>query len=161
MKYIFCMSYDLVSILLSAASVLIGVVAALVAKSSLSQAKQVADRDKRDWRQRKWFDLYLQMNEAYDFFDEFQTKHKGTHPTSWGLQEEEDWNHLMNLIRKVHAMAMVFPPNPVIDKLVLATAVFSDKLEALSENRLKTMLDAMDDLRMQAIIDPNVLSSDD
>jgi hypothetical protein len=154
------MSYDLISILLSVASLFIGIAAALIAKSSLSQAKQIADRDRRDWKQRKWFDLYFQMNETYDFFDEFQTKYKRTDPKSWGPQECQDWNHLMNLIRKVHAMAMVFPPNPVIDKLVLATAVFSDKLEALSENRLKTMLDAMDDVRMQAIIDRGVLGNE-
>jgi hypothetical protein len=53
---------------------------------------------------------------------------------------------------------MVFPPNPVIDKLVLATAVFSDKLEALSDNRLKNVLDVMDDVRMEALVDRGVLS---
>ena len=67
----------------------------------------------------------------------------------------------MNLIRRVHARAMVFPPNPAIDKLCLATAVFSDKEEALSENRLKRVFEAMDDIRMQAIIDRSVLGSEE
>ena len=148
----------MLSILLSVASLLLSLAATFIARSSLSQARQVADREKRDWKQRKWYDLYFQLSETYDFFDWFQTEYKSTNPASWGDQEIRDWNRLMNLFRKVHTTAMVFPPNPVIDKLVLATAVFSDKLEALSDNRLKSVLDVMDDVRMEALVDPGVLS---
>jgi hypothetical protein len=148
----------MLSILLSVASLLLSLAATFIAGSSLSQARQVADRDKRDWKQRKWYDLYFQLSETYDFFDWFQTEYKSTNPDFWGDTEVRDWNRLMSLFRKVHTTAMVFPPNPVIDKLVLATAVFSDKLEALSDNRLKNVLDVMDDVRMEALVDRGVLS---
>ena len=85
-------------------------------------------------------------------------EYKGTNPAAWGEKEIRDWNRLMNLFRKVHTTSMVFPPNPVIDKLALATAVFSDKQEALSDNRLKRVLEVMDDVRMQALIDRGVLA---
>jgi hypothetical protein len=148
----------MLSTLLSVASLLLSLAATFIARSSLSQARQVADREKRDWKQRKWYDLYFQLSETYDFFDWFQTEYKSTNPASWGDQEIRDWNRLMNLFRKVHTTAMVFPPNPIIDKLVLATAVFSDKQESLSDNRLKSVLDVMDDVRMEALVDPGVLS---
>ncbi len=50
-------NYESFSLGVSLASLLISVAAVWIAKSSLSQAKQVADRDREDWRQRKWFDL--------------------------------------------------------------------------------------------------------
>lgn len=103
------MGYDLSSALLSVASLLVSAASAFIAKSSLSQARQVADRDTRDWKQRKWFDLYFQLSETYDFFDWFQTEYKSSNPDSWGEQEIRDWNLLMNLFREVHATAMAFP----------------------------------------------------
>jgi hypothetical protein len=147
----------MLSTLLSVASLLLSLAATFIAGSSLSQARRVANRDRQDWRQRRWFDLYFQLSETYDFFDWFQTEYKSTNPSSWGDIEIRDWNRLMNLFRRVHTTAMVFPPNPVIDKLVLATAVFSDQQESLSDNRLKSVLDVMDDVRMEALVDRGVL----
>jgi hypothetical protein len=157
MQHISWLSSESISAVLSVASLLVSIAATWIAGSSLSQARQVAGRDKRDWQQRKWFDLYYQLNEAYDFFDEFQKNHEATDPILWGPPELRDWNHLMNLIRRVHATAMVFPPNSAIDKLCLATAVFSDRQEALSENRLKRVLEVMDDIRMLSLMDRSVL----
>lgn len=147
----------MLSTLLSVASLLLSLAATFIAGSSLSQARKVANRDRRDWKQRKWYDLYFQLSETYDFFDWFQTEYKFTNPAAWGDKEIRDWNRLMNLFRRVHTTAMVFPPNRVIDKLVLATAVFSDRLESLSDNRLKSVLDVMDDVRMEALVDRTVL----
>jgi O-acetylhomoserine/O-acetylserine sulfhydrylase-like pyridoxal-dependent enzyme len=56
----------MLSILLSVASLLLSLAATFIAGSSLSQARQVADRDKRDWKQRKWYDLYFQLSETYE-----------------------------------------------------------------------------------------------
>jgi hypothetical protein len=143
----------------SFASLLVSSAAVLIARNTLSQAKKVAERERRDWAQRKWFDLYFQMNDTYDFLDEFRTNRRGMPPSSWDADAIQDWNHLMRLIRKVHAMAMVFPKNQVIDKLISATAVFSEKQEALSVYRLKTIQDILDDIRIKALIDSSVLNT--
>ena len=68
------MNYESMSLWVAVASLIVAITALLVAiganriaESSLSQAKQVADRDQRDWRQRKWFDLYFQDKSSIRF----------------------------------------------------------------------------------------------
>ena len=80
------MYVSLSSLLIALASFLAALKANSIARGSLSLARQVANRDRRDWQQRQWFDLYFQLNTAYDFFDEFQTKYKMTHPEAWALK---------------------------------------------------------------------------
>ncbi len=104
-------SFESVSLVIALASLLASVAATLIAKSSLSQAKQVADRDERDWRQRKWADMYLKADETYDGLDRFRVL-----SDSWDTEERgREWNDLMRLIRGAHAMAVVFPENPAVD----------------------------------------------
>jgi hypothetical protein len=64
------------------ASLIVAMAATWIARSSLlraedsiHQAKQIADRDLKDWRQTKWFDVYLKANEAYDKLEAFQTQY--------------------------------------------------------------------------------------
>jgi hypothetical protein len=144
----------LVGTVVAAASAVISIVALLVARSSLSLAKMVAEQEQRDWKQRKWFDLYFAASEAYDVFEHFQTQYKSTD------SEEEygmDLNNLMFLFRKVGAMAVVFPKGSPIGELVSSFAVFKDRNEAFSRERLKTVFDAVEGLREKAWIYPTVL----
>src|SRR5215469_5500814 len=107
-----------VSVGLAAASLVVSIAAAWIARSSLSQAKQVADRDRRDWKQRKWFDLYLKANEAYDALDRLQTLY--AEGVATGTEEfGRDWNNVILLFRELHTMATVFPKNSAIDELLL------------------------------------------
>jgi hypothetical protein len=148
------MSYDSISLAVAIASLLAAGAAAWVARSSLSQAKQVADRDKKDWKQRKWFDLYFKAGEAYDALDRFQTMY----PSGWNTVEfERDWNDLIRTVRSVHTMALVFPKNPAIDAFLSATGEFKDPKEALSKDRLAKIFDAVEGLRQNALVDPSVL----
>ncbi|HEV2419997.1 MAG TPA: hypothetical protein VGX94_19555 [Terriglobia bacterium] len=148
-------NYESISLWVAIASILVSVAAACIAWSSLSQAKQVADRDRRDWRQRKWFDLYFKASSAYDSLDRFQTLHDCTKRET--AEFIKDWNDLMSLIRDVHTMAVVFPKCPVIDDLISCTAVFKDCTEALSKDLMQKVLKAMEGIRQRALVDPTVL----
>ena len=156
----FAISYDSVSLAVAIASLIASVAAALIAKSSLSQAEQVAERDKRDWQQRKWFELYFKATEAYDFLDYFQKTYGSPAEPNWGTNEwQQDWNKLMFKIREAHSMAVVFPKDAAIDALFDATAVFKNPEEAASPERLQAILDSTEGLRTKSLVDASILTS--
>jgi hypothetical protein len=153
-------SYDSVSLAIAIASLIASIAAALIAKSSLSQAEQVAERDKRDWQQRKWFELYFKATEAYDFLDYFQKTYGSPADPRWGTNEwQQGWNKLMFRIREAHSMAVVFPKDAAIDALFDATAVFKNQAEAASPERLQAILDATEGLRSKSLVDASILTT--
>jgi hypothetical protein len=151
--------YETVSLAISIASLLVSVAAALIASSSLSQAKHVAARDQRDWNQRKWFDLYFKADEAHDALDRFQALYPSTSAPGWNSVEMQRESHeLMRIMRTVHRIALVFPQNPAIQSLFDATAAFENMDEATSKERLTKIFNAVDDIRQKALLDVSVLS---
>ena len=104
-----------ISVTVAIISLLVSLVAARIAKSSLVQARLVSDRDRRDWRQRKWFDLYFKANEAYDSLERFQGRYDSTRDESGEFKA--DFNAVTSQIRSVHAAAVVFPKDPALDEL--------------------------------------------
>jgi len=146
-------TYEFSSLVVAVASLFASVAAIWIARSSLSQAKQVADRDQRDWKQRKWFDLYFKADEAYDALERFQALYTSTSSPGWGEEEwEREWNDLMRVMRGVHRMALVFPKNSAIDELLACTAVFKDEEQAVSNERLSKLFDAVEGVRQKALI---------
>jgi hypothetical protein len=151
------MNYESVSLWVAAASFVVSIAACLIAWSSLSQAKQVAERDRKDWKQRKWFDLYFAASGVYDDLDRFQAQYVFTREGA-GVQSvpgprSTDLSNLMASIRKVHAMAAVFPRTQAITDLFDATAAFKEtEKEVTSKERLKKIFDAVEGLRQQALI---------
>ena len=150
--YMPTMNYELV---IALASLAISVAALWVAQSSLLQAKRVADRDHEDWKQRKWFDLYLKADEIYDLLECFQAQYDGTTPPT--IAETTDWNNFLLRLRQLHATAVVFPKNAATDKLFSSTAVFKNRAEAFSKNRLAHIFDAAEELRQKALVNPTIL----
>jgi hypothetical protein len=150
--------YEMTPLILSIASLLVGVAAAWIAASSLSQARRVAEGAQRDWRQRKWFDLYFEADEAYDALDHFQVLYPSSLAPGWGSAEwERCWNDLMRAMRTVNRMAVAFPKNSVVDDLFSATAGFANPNEALSKDRLQQLLNAVEGLRQKSLVDATVL----
>lgn len=151
-------SYESVSLAIATASLFASVAAALIAQSALSQAKRVADRDQKDWKQRKWYDLYFKADEAYDALDRFQSLYPSTASPGWNmevmLQESHD---LMRTIRTVHRIALVFPQNQEVKALFDATAAFKNMEEATSKDRLSKIFDAVEGIRQKSLIDVSVL----
>jgi len=147
------MTQESVSLTVGVISLLVAVAATWIARSSLSQAERVADRDQKDWKQRKWFDLYFKADEAYDDLDRFQIL-----SPSWNAQQLEwEWNELMRAMRGVHKMAVVFPKNPVIDALLSSTAVFNDQQQAISKDRLSGLFEAVEGVRKKALLNADIL----
>jgi hypothetical protein len=64
----------------------------------------------------------------------------------------------MFAMRTVNRMAVVFPKNSAIDGLFNSTAVFANPEGALSKDRLKQLLNAVEEIRQNALVDPTVLS---
>jgi hypothetical protein len=55
-------------------------------------------------------------------------------------------------------MGLVFPRCTAIDTLCAATSGFVDDCELLKEQRLKQLMDAMNDIREKALVDASVLT---
>lgn len=132
--------------------------ASQTADETLQQTREVAERDLADWRQTKWFDLYVRAREMGTALEHFQTKYRGK--LSDPLQDDEmnkDFNAFIILNRRCMTMAVVFPKNEVIENLAAAAAAFRDWKEALSPKRLELIEDAIEDVRTLALLRPEVL----
>jgi hypothetical protein len=55
---------------------------------------------------------------------------------------------------------MVFPVDPVVTELCLATADFQNVENVLAKKRLERIFDAMNSVREKALVDPDVLGQD-
>lgn len=147
---------DIVNLALALASLAVAVWAVFIARSSLKQAEQVAAQERRDWVQRQWFELYFKADEFYDALDRFQQKYGTLDQTLRGMVGLE-LDALMMQVRRLHSTAVVFPQNPTVKQLFDATAVFADKNEAFSGERLEMIFEAVEALRQNALVDPSVL----
>jgi hypothetical protein len=140
-------------LIISVASLFVSLACYSAARSSLTLSEHVAERARKEWKQRKWFDLYLKASEFYDFFDLFQRKYGTVAPAfRAGPEIHDDYVELVSLVRKVHAMATVFPKNEVLDALFASTAPFKDPDDAFSPERLQRISDAVEGLRQKALL---------
>jgi hypothetical protein len=142
-----------VDAIVAVASFLAGVAAVLIAKSSLAQAEQVAARDREDWKQRKWFDLYVKADEAYDALDCFKGLYPSPTAPDWGTLEcTREINNLTRIMRTVHRIAFAFIPRsgeipPEIQALLEATAGFQNiETDGISEGQKTKLFDAVEKL---------------
>jgi len=73
------LNYESTSLWVAVVSLALSIVACLIGWSFVSQAIQVAERDRKDWKQRKWFDLYFSASEIYDSLDRFSCAYSLMH----------------------------------------------------------------------------------
>jgi hypothetical protein len=146
---------DSLSLWIAVASLLVSLAATWVAANSLFQAKRVADRDLRDWRQRKWFDLYLEASEVGTSIERFQATYDDS---SLGTETFlRDRNELMILLRRMYSKASVFPQNPEVIALMKCAIGNRDVSRVLSKEFLTKFGDAIEGLRLNALVDTTVL----
>lgn len=145
----------LVSLFVSVVATRIAKSSLVIADSSLTQAKEVADRELRDWRQTKWFDIYFAASEFRNSLEHFQTQYDAA--SIGTVSFINDRNNLMFLFRKVASMAMVFPKNSAINALAASVEGFREPAQALSTERLALVDDAVEGLRQKARVNPAVL----
>jgi hypothetical protein len=144
------MNYESISLWIAVASLVVSVAAAWIAQSSLSQAKLVAERDQRDWKQRKWFDLYFTASEFHDSLAHFQALYDESAVEAREFQR--DRNELMFLLRRMYSMAVVFPQDPAITALMKCAIGLREPAQALSAERLHKFSDAVEGLRQKALV---------
>ena len=143
-------------IFVAAVSLWVAIRALNVSNETLAVARKTLQDADEDWAQRKWFDLCVKADEAFNLLDRFRQVHP---PISMNPeQKHQDWTEVMLAIRRAHTMSLVFPKNPAIDKLHAATSVFGDMQHAYSETHLAAFLDATEDLRDMAKLKPEVLN---
>ena len=140
-----------------AISALVVAIAALwVAVRTLDVARKTLQDAAEDWTQRKWFDLYVMADEAFNLLDRFRQIHP---PISMNpALQHQDWNEVMLAIRRAHTRALVFPKNLAIDKFLAATSVFNNMQHGYNQTYLAAFLDATEDLRDMAKLKPEVLN---
>ena len=130
-------------------AVIVAVVSFFVARKTLKDAEEF-------WKQQKWFDLYAKADEAYDTLEMYRTNYSVHEPPGSNVRHATDWNDLIFLVRRVHAMAMVFPKHSAIDKLVEATE-FDEPATVYDESRRKLFSEAVEAMREMAVLDPSIL----
>jgi len=154
----------------SLASLAVSVASAFIAKSALVQAKLAVEEQKRsvqeqklaneqahtDWAQRKWFELYFKVEQACNALEKYQVKYLRVNPATMSAQQESDANDVAVLFREAGAMALVFPKNDAVDKL-LETAKFPNLFEMVQPRRLKAISEALEMLRQKALVNRRVL----
>ena len=153
---------SIASLVVAIAAFIASLVSAAIAKGAREDADSIAERAHDEWAQQKWFDLYFSTNYAYDAMEKLQADsivqkngtiniHGGNYP--------DCANEVVRLFREIQAMAMVFPRCTAIDMLCAATSGFvDDSSEMLSKQRLKNLMDAMNDIREKALVDASVLT---
>jgi hypothetical protein len=142
---------------LNLVGVILAFAALLIAWWTLKVTKQSVERARIDWARQKWFDLYFKADQAYNALDEYQALYQGCNPAICSPERETDHNELMDIFREACTMAAVFPKNPAIDAL-FKSVEFANANDALSKDRLKTLLDALELLRQKALINQDVLN---
>jgi hypothetical protein len=141
------------------ANLLVASIAMYLGWLAVKLARQTLKETKDDWKQRKWVELYLKADDAYDALDMYQTQYENA---AWTIQRTQDFNKMMRQMRQARAMAVVFPINPTIEDLI-ATTTFSEistvaAAEALSKERLAKLLKAVSGLYEKALVSRDVLS---
>jgi hypothetical protein len=156
-------NYNLVSLIVAIASLVVAGAATKIAKNSLSEAGRVAERDLRDWKQRTWADVYLKADEAHDVLNAFQVQYAGAipAPTSEGLADfVKKRNDLIHLLRRVNSIAALFPGNEIMNELfaITRTGGFKENGALLSKETLDKLFNAVENIREKARIkDPAIL----
>jgi hypothetical protein len=152
---------SIASLLVAIVSFIASLVSAVIANGARKDAERIAESAHDEWAQQKWFDLYFSANSAYDAMDKLQAdsivQKSGTIIIHGGTYLDRA-NEVIRQFREIQAMAMVFPKCAPIDTLCAATSGFvNDPSEMLNKQRLKNLMDAMNDIREMALVNTSVL----
>jgi len=130
-------------------AIAVAVVALVIARHTLKDAEE-------NWRQQKWFDLYAKADQAHCML----LRYRKIYPIALqdqSLEARQEWNTLMALFLETHTMAGCFPKNAAVDALFAATSSFTDPKCAYDDERFNKLGDAVEELRLRALLRPSVL----
>jgi hypothetical protein len=132
---------------------------AKLAQDSLKQAQNVAERERNDWNQRKWFELYVKSNDVYDLLNKFQATYAGPDRTNANSTEYRlEFNELIMKFRDLQMLAIVYPQIPPVKKIIEATTGLKDSRESMFDpHRLELLMEVLKDLLEKAQIRTGLL----
>jgi hypothetical protein len=145
-----------VAVIVSIVSLYLSKASVRISQNSLDLTKELAERDLRDWMQRKWFDLYDAAEVFRTLLDKLQVKYDKELKT---IEFENEVNELTFAARRMIRFACVFPQNPTVNALFscvnkwnLAENLFSKEMAAAYD-------DAIEALRQQAKVPSEIIQS--
>ena len=144
-----------VAVVVSVASLYLSRASLQIAKNSLKLSEEVAEREHRDWRQRKWFDLYFAAENFATLLERFQTIYDRPLATK---EFEKDANDVTFAARQMVAYGAVFPRNPAVEGLF--SCINKWKLtdaNLFSKQMFSEYLNAIEELRQEALVHSTIL----
>jgi hypothetical protein len=160
---------SIAALVVAIASFIASLASVAIAKGARKDAERIAERAHDEWAQQKWFDLYFLTNSAYDAMSKLQADCNVQADRLISIRGGGNYpdrvDAVIRLFREIQAIATVFPRSAAIDMLCAATSEAIDTLRAafdantkrLSEDSLKKLKDAMNNIQEKALVDTSVL----
>jgi hypothetical protein len=143
-----------VAVIVSGVSLYLSRASVRIAESSLALATDLAERDLRDWTQRKWFDLYVAAERFRTLLERFQVVYHGPLKTP---EFEKDTHELNFAIRATIPYASVFPENPTIDAYFACIKKWKLDENLFSKEMAADYDDAIEGFRQKARVPADVI----
>jgi hypothetical protein len=145
-----------VALIVSAVSLYLSKASVRISENSLKLTKELAERDLRDWMQRKWFDLYDAAEIFRTLLERFQVKYERKLPTK---EFENDAHELTFAARRMVRFACVFPQNPTVNSLFACINKWKLDENLFSKGMAADYDDAIEALRQQAKVPAEIIQS--
>jgi hypothetical protein len=143
-----------VAVIVSVVSLYLSKASVRISKSSLKLTEELAERDLRDWTQRKWFDLYDASEIFRTLLERFQVKYDRKLATK---EFESDAHELTFAARRMIRFACVFPQNTTVNALFSCVSKWNLEENLFSKQMAADYDDAIEELRQQAKVPAEVI----
>jgi hypothetical protein len=143
-----------VAVIVSVVSLYLSKVSVGISESSLNLTKELAERDLRDWTQRKWFDLYDAAETFRTLLERFQVKYERRLATK---EFEDDAHELTFAARRTIRFACVFPQNPALNAFFSCVNKWNLEENLFSKEMAADYDDAIEGFRQQARVPAEVI----
>jgi hypothetical protein len=143
-----------VAVAVSMASLCLSKASVRIAQNSLDLTKELAERDLRDWTQRKWFDVYDAAETFRALLERFNVKYDRKLPTK---EFEDDAHELTFASRRMIRFACVFPENSTVNALFNCVRKWNLEEDLFSKEMAAGYDDAIEGLRQQAQVPVEVI----
>jgi hypothetical protein len=155
-NFVVALASLLVAVIVSGASLYLAKVSVNISQNSLDLMKNLAERDHRDWTQRKWFDLYDAAEIFRTLLERFQVKYNEQLATK---DFENDAHELTFAARRMIRFACVFPQNSTVGALFSCVNKWNLQESLFSKQMATDYDDVIEGLRQKALVPQAVIKS--
>ena len=143
-----------VAVIVSIVSLYLSKASVRISQNSLDLTKELAERDLRDWTQRKWFDLYDSAEIFRTLLEKLQVKYNKPLATT---EFENEVHELTFAARRMLRVACVFPQNPTVNALFACVNKWNLAENLFSKEMAAEYDDAIEGLRQQAKVSAEII----